>query len=128
MWAEAGIYYSFSGLISVFFRTNQFRTNLLFKLDLLKLLKKKYNSFSASFKTVSKLFQTISQAHFLKHSTQVIYKWLYFKFKKFLTFLFFNYFSPKLQDILKFKICPNVLGETKKFFNWPKMTRSNQKV
>ena len=54
--AEAGIYQSFSALLSVLFRTNQLFQELLFKLVLLKLstnLKTKSILFPTSFKNTS---------------------------------------------------------------------------
>ena len=69
--AEAGIYQSFCGLLSVLFKTNQLFQTLLFKLVLLKLptnFQRKSNSVPTSFQTSSNkikspLFKTLNPSY-----------------------------------------------------------------
>ena len=96
--AEAGIYQSLSGLLSVLFRTNQLFQDLLFKLVLVKLpvnLKTKSFLFTTSFKNTfnqipSPLFKTLNPTYVhIKHPL--------------------NYFRAKLARYFKLKrLNPNI--------------------
>ena len=72
--AEAGMYQSFSGLLSVLFRTNQLFQELLFQLVLLKLATFFLKRNPLDFQQVSKLLPTKSQVFLFKTPRQSIFK------------------------------------------------------
>ena len=115
--AEAGIYQSFSGLLSVLFRTNQLFQELLFKLVLLELptnMKTKSILFPTRFKNTSNqipspLFKTLNPSYVqIKHPLKL--------------------FSCKLARYFYIQNLQNLFGEVEMFSKGSKVTRSNPNV
>ena len=102
-WAGACIWQSFSGLLSVLFRTTRSFQELLFKLLLQKLLTN-FQIKTISNQITSPLFTTLNLSY-VKMTTPL-------KFKKVLNiFVLF----VELQDILKFMVCQISWGKLKSF-------------